>query len=328
MKITLTGATGFLGAYIARELVGRGHTVRALRRPGAVVPSYIESSVWEKVEWVEGDVLDIPSLEEALKGAEAVIHSAAMVSFESGGKEKIYLVNREGTANVVNLALEMGVPRMVHISSVAALGRTAHGDQVNEEKKWVESKLNTHYSRSKQQAEMEVWRGMGEGLSAVILNPSTILGYGDWNKSSSAIFKKIYKGFPWYTDGINGFVDVEDVARAAVLLLESDITEQRFIVSAENWTFKKLFETMAAGFGVNAPSRLATPFLSALAWRMERVRCFFNGERPVLTRESARIAQTKTYFQNDKLLKALPGFSFTPLEESIQKACVKYGHNY
>ncbi len=328
MKITLTGATGFLGAYIARELVSRGHSVRALRRPGGETPFFIDPAVWEKVEWADGDILNIPLLEEAMKGADAVVHAAAMVSFGKGDKEALYQVNRDGTANVVNLALEMGIPRLVHISSVAALGRTAHGDKVDEEKKWVESSLNTHYARSKQQAEMEVWRGIGEGLSAVIVNPSTILGYGDWKKSSCAIFKKIHDGFPWFTDGINGFVDVEDVARATVLLLESDITEQRFILNGENWPFKKLFETMAKGFDIKPPTRLATPFLSALAWRIEKIRCLFNGEKPVLTRESARIAQTRTYFQNEKILQALPGFQFTPLEESVLKACVKYRHHY
>lgn len=328
MNITLTGATGFLGAYIARELVERGHKVRALRRTGGETPFYIDSSVWEKVEWVEGDILHLPLLEEAMQGADAVVHAAAMVSFGKGDKDLLYQVNRDGTANVVNLALEMGIPRLVHVSSVAALGRTAHGDKVDEEKKWVESPLNTHYARSKQQAEMEVWRGMAEGLSAVIVNPSTILGYGDWKKSSCAIFKKVHDGFPWYTDGINGFVDVEDVARATVLLMESEITEQRYILSGENWSFKKLFETMARGFGVKPPTRLATPFLSAMAWRMEKIRCLFNGEKPVLTRESSRIAQSKTYFQNEKLLQALPGFQFTPLEESVLKACAKYGHHY
>jgi nucleoside-diphosphate-sugar epimerase len=236
----------------------------------------------------------------------------------------MYQVNVEGTANVVNMALEKNISRLVYISSVAALGRTIHSSHVSEEKKWEESKANTHYSKSKNKAELEVWRAMGEGLNAVILNPSTILGYGDWHTSSSAIFKNVYNEFKWYTPGINGFVDVEDVARAALLLMESDITEQRFIVNGENWPFKKLVYTIADSFGKKRPSRQTTPFLINVAWRLEGFKSFFTGHKPLLTRESARVAHSQTYFENAKILNALPGFSFTPLQESIQSACEKY----
>lgn len=236
----------------------------------------------------------------------------------------MYQVNVDGTANVVNMALEQNIRKLVHISSVAALGRTSGGGHVDEEKKWEDSRINTHYARSKFKAELEVWRGIGEGMEAVILNPSTILGYGDWNSSSCAIFKNIYKGFPWYTPGINGFVDVEDVARAAVLMMESDLSAQRFIVNGENWPFKQLQETIADGFGKKRPSRKASPFLLGLAWRMEKIKSLFSGRKPLLTKESAKVACSQTFFDNQKLLAALPGFSFTPLQKTIQKACEKY----
>jgi nucleoside-diphosphate-sugar epimerase len=212
----------------------------------------------------------------------------------------------------------------VHISSVAALGRTANGDKVDEEKKWEESKINTHYAKSKFKAELEVWRGATEGLSTVILNPSTILGYGDWNNGSCAIFKNVYKEFKWYSPGINGFVDVEDVAKATVLLMETDLTEERYIINGDNWHFRKLQDTMAANFRKKKPVRQTTNLLMAIAWRLEKIKSFFSSHRPLLTKESARIAHSKTFFQNDKILKALPGFSFTPLEESIAAACGKY----
>ena len=236
----------------------------------------------------------------------------------------MYRVNGDGTANVVNMALEQNIRKLVHISSVAALGRTSSGGHVDEEKKWEDSRINTHYARSKFKAELEVWRGIGEGMEAVILNPSTILGYGDWNSSSCAIFKNIYKGFPWYTPGINGFVDVEDVARAAVLMMESDISGQRFIVNGENWPFKQLQETIADGFGKKRPSKKASPFLLGLAWRMEKFKSLFSGKKPLLTKESAKVACSQTFFENQKILDGLPGFSFTPLLNTIQKACEKY----
>jgi nucleoside-diphosphate-sugar epimerase len=207
---------------------------------------------------------------------------------------------------------------------VAALGRTAHGGHVDEEKRWTESKINTHYAISKYKAELQVWRGISEGLEAVVLNPSTILGYGDWHNGSCAIFKNVYEEFKWYSPGINGFVDVEDVARAALLLMKSNISEERFIINGDTWPFKKLQDTIAAGFGKKPPSRATTPFLMSVAWRLEKIKSFFSGKRPLLTRESARVAQSKTWFENEKILKALPGFSFTPLDKTIKKACENY----
>ena len=171
---------------------------------------------------------------------------------------------------------------------------------------------------------MEVWRGMGEGLDAVIINPSTVLGFGNWHDGSCAIFKNSYKGFPWYTKGVNGFVAVEDVARIAVLLMESNITEERFIINDENWEFKKLFDAISDGFGQKHPKWQATPFLSSIAWRVEKIKSAWKNAKPLLTKETARIALSRTYWQNDKILKALPGFSFIPLEACVTKACKNY----
>ena len=321
--VLVTGGTGFIGAYIIKELVEKGYAVRAIRRSDKV-PFFISRDILNKVEWVTSDVLDVISLDEAMKGVEAVIHSAALVSFARRERKQMYSTNVDGTANVVNLSLENGIKKLVHISSISALGRTSTGEHVNEEKKWVDGKLNSHYGISKNKAEMEVWRGMGEGLDAVIINPSTVLGFGNWHESSCAIFKNTYKGFPWYTNGVNGFVAVEDVARTAVLLMESNITEERFIINHENWEFKKLFDAIADGFGQKHPKWQATPFLSSIAWRMEKIKSALKNTKPLLTKETARIALSKTYWQNDKILKALPGFSFMPLEPCILKTCKNY----
>jgi dihydroflavonol-4-reductase len=321
--ILVTGGTGFLGSYIIKELIETGYSVRAIRR-GNKLPFYIPREILDKVQWIDGDILDVVSLEEAMNGVDTVIHSAGVVSFIKRDREQMYRVNVEGTGNVVNIALEKNVRRLIYISSVAALGRTANGGSVNEEKKWEISKVNTHYAKSKHNGELEVWRGISEGLSGVILNPSTVLGFGDWNSSSCTIFKKIYEEFKWYTPGINGFVDVVDVARVVAILVKSDITGQRFIVSGDNWAFKKLMDTIADSFGKKKPTRQSSPFLLSIAWKMEQLKSFFNGSRPLLTRESAKVALSKTYFENDKLLQALPGFLFTPLEQTIQGAAGKY----
>jgi dihydroflavonol-4-reductase len=322
-KILVTGGTGFVGSYIIKELVERGYQVKALWR-SQKLPFYIPLSILDKVEWIQGDILDIPALEEAMENVGAVIHAAAIVSFDKKDRSLMYKTNVEGTTNVVNAAIEKKIKRLLYVSSVAALGRTAGGTQVDEEKKWTESKINTHYAISKMKAEIEVWRGIAEGLDAVIINPSTVLGFGDWHTSSCKIFKTYHDGFAWYTNGINGFVAVEDVAKAAVSLLESSISGERYIVNGDNWPFQKLFTAIAEGFGKKPPHRLATPFLGQVAWRVEKLKSFFIRNKPLLTKESARVGQSKTYFDNAKLLKTLPGFSFTTLDECIGNACKKY----
>jgi dihydroflavonol-4-reductase len=321
--VLVTGGTGFLGAYIIKHLLDKGYDVKAIRRTHKL-PDFISPGILDRVTWLDGDILDVVSLEDAMEGVDAVVHAAAIVSFNSKEKEQMYKVNVEGTANVINIALEKNIRRFVYISSIAALGRKTDGGHVNEEKKWEDNKINTHYAKSKYKAELEVWRGISEGLNSVILNPSTILGYGDWNTGSSAIFKKVFEEFKWYTPGVNGFVDVEDVAAATVLLMESNISEERFIINGDNWPFRKLMDTMADAFDKKKPVRETTPFILGIAWRVEKLRTLFTGQKPVLTKESAKVAHSKTYFDNEKFLKTFPGFSFTPLEKTIGEACKKY----
>lgn len=322
-SVLVTGGTGFLGAYIIKALVRDGFRVRAIRR-SARMPFFLEKEIIQQVEWVGGDVLDVVSLYEAMQGMDAVIHSAAMVSFRKGDRQQMNSVNIDGTTNVVNLALETRIKRFIHISSVAALGRTRKAEKVTEDRKWEETANNTNYAISKYHAEVEVWRGFAEGLEGVILNPSTILGYGDWHSSSCAIFKNAYKEFPWYTEGVNGFVGVEDVATAAVHLLRSGLTENRFIINADNWSFQQLLTSMAEGFGKRPPHRKATPFLGEIAWRLEDLKHLFDDGKPLLTKESARVAHSKTEFDNSAILQALPGWSLTPLKTVIQNSCEKY----
>ncbi len=321
--ILITGGTGFLGAYIIKNLVEKGHAVRAIRR-SAKLPFFIDESIWQKVEWVDGDVLDVVSLQEAMQGIDAVIHSAAVVSFTKESRKEMYAVNVDGTTNVVNLAIECGVRRLLHVSSVAALGRTANASVVTEEKKWEESGANTHYAITKHRAEMQVWRGFAEGLSGAIINPGTILGYGDWHRSSCALFKNAYKNFSWYTKGINGFVGVEDVAEAAVQLLLSDMAEKRFIVNAENRSFQSVFTAMADGFSKKAPHRYAKRGMSEIVWRIEALKSMLTGSKPLLSKETAKVAHSQTSFDNTALLNAVPGFSFTPLDDVVKKACAQY----
>lgn len=321
--VFITGGTGFIGSYIIKNLVEKGYVVRAIRRSNKM-PVYIPKKILDSVQWLEGDVLDIVSLSDAMQGVDAVIHSAAIVSFSKKERHQMYHVNVEGTANVVNAAVENRIKRFLHISSVAALGRTTKTETVTEQKKWEENKNNTNYAISKHHAELHVWRGFAEGLEGVVINPSTVLGYGDWHQSSCAIFKNAYREFPWYTKGVNGFVGVEDVAEAAIRLLFSEITQQKFIVNADNWSFQQLFNTIADGFHKKPPHKEATKSMGEIAWRLEKLKEMITGKKALLTKETAKVAHSKTSFDNSAALQALPGFQFTPLETVIKKACEKY----
>lgn len=322
-KVLVTGGTGFLGAYILQALVQKGIPVRAIRRSGQV-PFFLPEAVARQVEWVPGDVLDLVALGDALEGVSAVIHSAAVVSFHRSDAESMRQVNVTGTANVVNLCIEKSISRLVHVSSVAALGRSGKQELVGEDRKWQERSANTAYARSKHSAEMEVWRGFAEGLQGVILNPSTILGFGNWHRSSCAIFKNAYREFPWFTLGTNGFVGVADVAAAAVALLESELHNRRLIVSAENLCFRDLQYLLADALGRKRPRWHAGPLLTELAWRMEGIKALVSGKRALLTAETARIAHSQTRFDNRALLAALPQFRYQPLSQVIGEASALY----
>ena len=222
---------------------------------------------------------------------------------------------------MVNAAIDAGVKKMVHVSSVSALGRIREGETVTEEMIWTEENSNSAYGKSKYLGEMEVWRGIGEGLEAVIVNPSLILGAGNWNMGSSEIFKSAYKEFPWYTEGVSGFVDVRDVARAMILLMNSEIINERFIINGHNSSYKNVFTLMANCFGKEPPHKKVTPTIASLVWRWEALKSSISRKDPLLTKETVRTAQARVYFDNNKLKTNLPELKFYPLEETIRHTC-------
>ncbi|TWF44760.1 nucleoside-diphosphate-sugar epimerase [Chitinophaga polysaccharea] len=313
--ILVTGGTGFLGSYLIRALVAEGKPVRALYRQQ---PSPRLQDLSGKIEWVQGDILDVCSLEDAMADVSQVYHCAAVVSFQAGDKGRLMKINVEGTANVVNMALDAGVKKLLYVSSVAAIGRAKERVAVNEDCEWEDSKNNSRYSVSKFQGEMEIWRGIAEGLDAVIVNPSIILGAGFWNDGSGALLKNAWKEFPYYTGGVNGFVDVEDVVEAMIRLMDSNISGERFILSADNWSYQQLFTTMASALGKKPPHIAARPWMAEVVWRIEKIKGMLTGKHPLVTKETARTAQMKVYYENKKVLDALPGFQFRPLEDTIQ----------
>lgn len=314
--IFVTGASGLVGTHLIKSLLEKETTVTALYR--SVVPNFEGA---EKVKWVQGDILDIASLENAMEGITQVYHCAAIVSFAPSQAEAMLYANQEGTANVVNACIHKNIQKLVYVSSVAALGRIRENEPVNETANWTPETSNSVYGKSKYLAEMEVWRGMGEGLNVAIVNPVIILGAGDWNKGSSEIFKSAYNAFPWYTEGVSGFVDVMDVVDAMQLLMQSNISGERFIISAENIQYKAIFTKIATTFNKPAPHKKVTPFLASIVWRLEAIKGMITGKAPLLTKETAATAQAVVHFDNSKFLKAFPEFKYRTIESTIERAC-------
>ncbi len=262
-----------------------------------------------------------------MKGVTELYHCAGMVSFQKKDRQLLYKINAEGTANVVNAALDTGVRKMIHVSSVAALGRIRVGEPITEKMQWTPETSNSIYGHSKFLGEMEVWRGIAEGLDAVIVNPVIILGAGNWNDGSTRLFKSAFEEFPWYTTGSTGFVDVRDVSKAMIRLMQGDIQAERFIISAENESYQNVFNCMAKAFGKKSPHKKVTPWLASLVWKMEALKSFFTGKKPLVTKETAATGMATVQFDNSKLLKFLPGFAYIPLEQSIRETCMALQQN-
>ena len=313
-KTFITGATGLVGTHLIKQLVKPGKKIKALYRTEIPFSN-------TNIEWIKGDIFDAVLLEEILSDVDEVYHCAGKVSFNPKDKKQLFKTNVEGTANIVNACLNTSVKKLLHVSSVSALGRIRENTTVNETMHWSEETSNSIYGESKYLAEMEVWRGIAEGLSAVIVNPTIILGAGDWNKGSSEIFKTIYNEFPYYSEGVTGFVDVNDVVTAMIALMNNDISAERFIISAENISYKELFYLIAEAFHKKPSRKKITPFMAAAVWRLEAMRSLFTGKAPFITKETARTALAKVYFDNNKLLQTLPGFRYTPLKDSIKRIC-------
>lgn len=291
--------------------------MRGLRRADSKI--LLPEEICREVEWIEGDILNPASIYEAMKGVEEVYHCAAIVSFQSSHRNQMMEVNGEGTAIVVNAALEAGVKKFLHVSSIAALGRSIHQNEITEETDWEESPLNSSYAISKYLGEMEVWRGIEEGLNAVIVNPSVILGAWNWNRGTARFFSQAEKGNIFYTHGTTGFVDVRDVAACMIQLMDKNISGQRFILNSENLTYKKFFGFLAEGFSNKPPSVLVRPWLSGIGWRIEALRCKISGSSPIVTRENHIIAHQHFRYDNKKISELLD-YKFRSVRETIQES--------
>lgn len=324
-NILITGITGLVGSFTARHFIEKGFQVLGLKRENSDLS--LIKDIENKIVWFEGDILDIMALEKAIERANYVVHAAAIVSFAPKEREKMLKTNVEGTINVVNLCLEKNINKLCFVSSVAALGRKIANEKdlnstiaIDEKATWEENTLNSNYAKTKYLAEMEVWRGQSEGLSSVIVSPSLILGEADWNKSSTQLLKYAYDEHRFYPEGNLNYVDIKDVANCIFELTTSNISAERFILSAGEVSYKEFFQKAASRFGKKPPSLLLVKSLTAIVWRLEAIRSIFTGKAPLITKETAISSSHSFRYSNDKIRKAL-NFSFKTLDESLDRIC-------
>jgi nucleoside-diphosphate-sugar epimerase len=325
--ILVTGGTGLVGSHLIYDLVKKGLPVRALRRKKSninevkkVFSYYSENSseLFSKIEWAEGDLLDIFSLAAAMEGCDQVYHCAAIVSMDPEDGERMIRNNVTGTANIVNMALEKKINKLCHVSSVASLG-VENGKEIKETTAWNDESNLSAYAISKYLSENEVWRATQEGLNAVIVNPTIIIGPGNWNRSSGLIFKAANKGIRWHSTGGMGYVDVRDVVKTMLLLMDSDVINQKFIVSSENMSFRNFFELAYTALGNPNPDKKAGKLILQLAWRADKLRSLLTGSSHVFTKEVAHYAGINLAYSNKKIKEFLK-MEFIPVSEAVKNA--------
>jgi nucleoside-diphosphate-sugar epimerase len=328
--ILVTGGTGLVGAHLLLHLIESrvqgSQKIRAtyrnpknIEKTKSVFELRNQQALFEQIDWIQADIIDIPSLERAFEAIEYVYHCAAIISFDPRDEAIIRKTNIEGTANIVNFCIHKGIKKLCYISSTAALGDLAPNQTViTEETEWNPEKPHCDYAISKYGAEMEVWRGQQEGLEVIILNPGVILGLGFPKKGSGQLISKVANGLRFYTLGSTGFVAVEDVARIAVYLMQSEIHNERFTLIAENMDYKTLLDLLADGLNVNRPKHHVSPFLMEVAWRVDWVITLLLNKKRTLTQTTAKASYSSTEFSNEKIKTAIP-FQLTPITEYITK---------
>ncbi len=328
-KILVTGATGMVGSHLLFKLVGNGNDIIALKRRSSIIKRVLKTfnyysdnaeELFSEIRWVEGDILDYQSIENALTDVDFVFHAAAEIGFDSKKKSHIIKNNIKGTANVVNASLKCGIEKLCHVSSIAALDSRSNGTVIDEEIYKSDIEKPTAYSVSKFQSELEVWRGISEGLKAVIVNPSIILGPGKWDKGSPLMIKTVWEGMKYFTNGASGFTDVRDVVDIMIKLTESDVEAERFIINTENLLYKEVFSNIAVNLGKDKPSLHANSFMLQSARILDSIRSKLLRKQAKLTKETVSAATNKSSYSNKKITKTL-NYKFISINDSIKDIC-------
>lgn len=330
--ILVTGGTGLVGSHLLFWLTKEHHTIRAIYRNESSIDlvkhvfGYYTDDIkplFSKIEWVKADITNIVLLDKAFSGVTKVYHAAALVSFNPKDYYSMRKSNIEGTANIVNLCIEKDVKKLCYVSSIATLEKSSKSKVVTEESEWNPESNNYGYAITKYGAEMEVWRGSQEGLKVVMVNPGVILGPGFWNQGTGELFNKAYKNFPFYTEGVTGFVGVNDVVKAMMLLMDSEISDERYVLVSENKSFKEILFLMADNFKTKRPYIKVTKILAELAWMTDFIFSKLTGKAVTFSRQSAR-ASLNIYEYSSEKIKNHVDFKFEKMEQVIKESCSSY----
>lgn len=330
--ILVTGGTGLVGAHLLYHLLQKHPKIRATHRASSDLESvktvfayYTEDidSLYDRIEWVEANITEIPNLTKAFDGITQVYHCAAFISFNPKHYSALKKANIEGTANVVNLCLANKVRKLCYVSSIATLGTTPDGSAITEETAWNPEAKNSVYAITKYGAEMEVWRGTQEGLDAVVVKPGIILGEGYWKSGSGIIIHQAAKGIGFYTDGSSGFVDVRDVVGAMIALMESTIKNQGFILVSGNLRYQQFLSMLSKFFNRSGPKRKAPKALLYLLTYLDRFSNLIFGTKRKLLKATVRSMFTHWHYDASKIEASLP-MTFIPIEETIKRVAQAY----
>lgn len=316
MNILITGITGLVGSELSRAFSSLG-MIHGLKREGSDLSALGLQDL--SIHWHEGDILDFNSLLEAMEGMDMVIHAAGKVSFLPKDEKSLFEVNQQGTAHVVNAMITAGVPKLVYVSSVAALGQVSDQEEYDETSTWVDGPDQTAYALSKYRAELEVWRGEQEGLQVLVVNPAVVLGKFAYTRSSGALYQAVLNGLPFFPTGNLNYIDVRDVAVITRALVEKGAWGQRFVLSKESIPYQTFFQLAAQAFGRSVPKRSLPngliswgfPILKTLAWVI--------GKNFPMTASVARNAQRKTRYNNQKVERYLQ-FRYRELQDTLSWA--------
>ncbi len=318
-----------LGSHLLLDLLLSGCKVRACKRTTSKVEIvkkifsfYTDKSeeLFENIEWCDADMLDYDSIYEAMNGVDVVYHCAATVSFNPKFKEQMIKNNVEGTANIVNSALQHGIKKLCHVSSIAALQSTKNNKLIDEDIIRTNNEKISAYSVSKLKSELEVWRGIAEGLNAIIVNPSVIIGAGNWNNGSPRLIKTVNKGLKFYTKGSTGFVDVRDTVKIMIKLTNSNISSERYIINAENIPYRTIFDEIAKNLNKKKPSIYAGNFILQTVLILESIAYKLFGKEPKITKDTIISAKSKSRYSNKKIKNTLD-YKFIDIKKSISDVC-------
>lgn len=320
-RILITGATGITGSVITRMLVRQGYTnILALHR--TPLKDHLLQDVNADITFQSFDLLDYELIESIVQPGDVIIHTAAHVGVGDEDVDYMMRINVEGTRHLVNAALVKDAAYLIHISSIAAIGRSDTTIMINEEKEWIDSKKNTPYAVSKHLSELEVFRGLAEGLPIAVLNPGVILAAGYWQQSSARIIDMVSHGLRFYTKGCNGFVDVRDIGAAVIVLLKNRYVGERFILVGHNVKYKELLTSIALALGKKPPSITVK---SWMIWPLRLTKWLlpWNKTLNAISLDYIKTASLDITYDSDKSVQML-GIDYTPIKQSIEDIASVY----